>query len=70
MSKIQSVLLSRRYFTMQQAFQWIRDHGFKAKKVDVTKNYYRFRQFNPSRLKQYRIIKPKYQKGIEFVLEL
>jgi hypothetical protein len=36
---------------------------------DVTKNYDRFRQFNPSRLRQYRIIRPKYQKGIEFVIE-
>jgi hypothetical protein len=54
---------------MQQAFQWIKDHGFRAIKVELTKNYYRFRQFNPSRLKRYRIIRPKYQKGIEFVIE-
>jgi hypothetical protein len=28
-------------------------HNFKHKKIDTKKNYYRFRQFNPKRDKQY-----------------
>jgi hypothetical protein len=48
---IQSVQLRRDKFSKGEAFAWIRDHGYKADKVDVGPNFYRFRQVNPERLR-------------------
>jgi hypothetical protein len=63
------VLLDRNYFTRRSAIKWIEDHGFEFNKIHTTKNYYRFRQFPPRKDRYYRIIKPKYKKGIKFVVE-
>jgi hypothetical protein len=48
---IQSVQLRRDKFTKGQAYQWMREHGYKTMKVDVAPNFYRFRQMDPDRLK-------------------
>jgi hypothetical protein len=68
-SRVQSVLLDRDYFTLKSAINWIKSHGFVHKKVDKTKRYYRFRQFNPRSDRSYRTISPKYKKGIKFIIE-
>ncbi len=47
---VQSVLLSRDEFTQEQARDWIKKHGYKAQKVDVTQDYYRYRQADPDTL--------------------
>jgi len=47
---VQSVLLSRDEFTQEEAQKWVRDHGYKAHKVDVTQKYYRYRQTDPESL--------------------
>lgn len=47
---IQSVQLRRDKFSKGEAFAWIRDHGYKADKVDIGPHFYRFRQVNPDRL--------------------
>jgi hypothetical protein len=47
MSKVQTVLIPRSKFTMLRAVNWLKKHGYKYLKVDVTKNYYRFRQKTP-----------------------
>ena len=44
---VQSVLLKRDKFSRKEAFDWIRAHGYKADKVDMTSEYYRFRQHEP-----------------------
>lgn len=44
---VQSVLLKREKFSRDEAFKWIRKHGYKANKIDVTPEYYRFRQVEP-----------------------
>lgn len=57
MSKIQSLLLDRRFFkNRKQAIRWIKDHGFKILKIDTTQSYYRFRQFEPNKKYKYRTI--------------
>jgi hypothetical protein len=48
---VQSILLRRDKFSKGDAFKWIRDHGYKATKVDVAPNFYRFRQQDPDRLR-------------------
>jgi len=44
---VQSVLLKRDKFSKVEALQWIRSHGYSAGKIDVTPEYYRFRQVAP-----------------------
>ena len=48
---IQSVAVRRDKMNKGEAFQWIRDHGYKADKVDVTPEFFRFRQMDPDRLR-------------------
>ncbi len=35
-----------------KAAQWLQDHDFKIKKLDITENYLRFRQVSPTSLKK------------------
>ncbi len=48
---IQSLALRRDKFTKAAAIQWVKDHGYSATKIDVTPNFYRFRQIAPERLR-------------------
>ena len=45
---VQSVLISRKYLSEKKAKEWIVKNGYKLKKIDITKNLYRFRQKPPS----------------------
>lgn len=51
---VQSVQLRRSKFSKGEAFAWIRKHGYKAEKVDITPDFFRFRQIDPSRLHGFR----------------
>ena len=47
-TEVQTVILSKETFeTLKEATKWVRDHDFKADKVDETENSWRFRQFAP-----------------------
>ena len=50
---VQSVLLKRNKFTKDEAFRWAKLHGYKLDKIDVTHDYYRFRQIDPELLQLY-----------------
>lgn len=62
-SLVQSVLFDRKYWDIQTASEWLREHDLKShfdgKKVDVTNNYFRFRQHTPMKKLRYRTIKTK-----------
>ena len=45
-SSVQSVLVPRDKYTMDQAIDYVRKH-FKMTKIDIKPSYYRFRQFHP-----------------------
>ena len=51
-SKIQSLIFPKRKFTNTKALEWASDHGFKAEKVEPTRNTIRIRQFSPNKIKQ------------------
>jgi|FreactTroBogLake_1042271.scaffolds.fasta_scaffold01894_3 hypothetical protein len=68
MSKIQSIVFNKNYFTFRTAQKWMVDHKFRLISVEETPNWYRFRQIDPSFTKRYRI--KKIDKGIEIVLEI
>ena len=57
MSKIQSILIPRTSFTLQEANKWIKDHNFKLKfknkRVHITQRFYRYRQHEPNPKLQY-----------------
>tara|TARA_R110000824_G_scaffold51503_3_gene143646 strand:+ start:301 stop:543 length:243 start_codon:yes stop_codon:yes gene_type:complete len=71
-TKIQSVILSKKKFTLKQANNWIKKNNFKLsfyrKPVEKTKNFYRYRQIAPHHFKKYRM--KKVSDGVEFVLGL
>ena len=62
---LQSVLLSRDHYTLAQAKAFIRRNSLKLKKIDTTKNYYRFRQIDPKGFKRFRTKTIK--EGVKFV---
>jgi hypothetical protein len=47
---VQSVSLKRSKFTKDAALKWVRDHGYSARKIDVTPHLFRFRQVDPERV--------------------
>jgi len=51
-TQIQTVVLDRHYFTLREASNWIRRHGFHARKVDTTSHAYRFRQHPPTSFRE------------------
>jgi len=54
-SQVQSVLIPRSRYSMEEAREWLREHSFSASgKVDVTSQYYRFRQSAPGEFKRIR----------------
>jgi hypothetical protein len=48
---IQSILLNKDYYTLKSATKFIYDNNFKVKKVDITDNWFRFRQVSPTTMK-------------------
>jgi len=70
-TEVQSVILPKKKFTKLQAKKWIKDNGYKEsfykKKVDITKEYYRYRQKAP-KYKKYR--NKKLSNGVILVLGL
>ena len=58
--EVQTVLVPKKDFTYNQALSWIHRHGYRTsfygKGVDVTENFYRFRQAPP-------------RKGVEYYTE-
>ena len=64
---IQSVMIPKKGFSYGKAKKWIIKHGFHIKRVDITVNYYRFRQKEPKKGAIYRI--KELENGIMFVLQ-
>jgi len=67
MSTIQSVLFKRSIWDLDTLKAYIDTHGFTIKKIDITRNFYRVRQFNPRPKKKY--FTRKLPGGVEYVIE-
>lgn len=54
---IQSIIIPKSKFSLNQANKWIKDHNYKLKYknkgVDITGNTYRYRQQSPSSYENY-----------------
>jgi hypothetical protein len=58
---VQSVVFKRDNIELPDAIQWVKDHGYKAYKIDTTPTQFRFRQYSPELLaKKKKNGKPKY----------
>ena len=67
MSTLQSVLMPKNKFNKKEANVWIKKNNYINKKVDETKNYYRYRQVPPpkDKVKYYFVNLPN---GVKFVM--
>ena len=54
-------------FTLRTSLNWLKFHNFKCNKVDVKKDYFRFRQFDPSPYHRFRTI--QLTEGIKAILQ-
>lgn len=52
MYKLQSILLSKAGFSLEDAVRWLFKNGFEVKKVDATEHFWRFRQLSPETLRK------------------
>jgi len=51
-TEVQTLILSKKVFkTKEEAVKWVKDHDFKAGKIDETDETFRFRQFMPDKCK-------------------
>ena len=65
--KVQLVLIPHKLYKSEKTVAaWVRWHGYKVLKVDITANYYRFCQLTPSKQKKY--ITNVLPKGIKLVM--
>ena len=64
--KIQTVLIPKEDFTLLEALQWLDDHNYAHKKVDITENFWRFRQMTPAKGGRYET--KTLPNGVEIVL--
>lgn len=63
---VQSILFPRNLFTIRSSINWLRKHKFKITKVDITDNFFRFRQFPPK--KHYKYFTKRLRNGIELII--
>lgn len=63
--KVQTVLIPKT-FTLKEALEWLEDHNYRHKKVDITEDFYRFRQMTP--MKGGRYVTQTLPNGVEIVL--
>lgn len=54
--RVQSLLFPRDRWTKPEARGWLKEHGYKSRKVDETDRYYRFRQVDPD---QFTVLRTK-----------
>ena len=66
MTKIQSIVFSKKLWTLKECRKWLRQHKFKSRKVDEKKLTWRFRQTSPNKKYKYRTI--TLTKGIKAVV--
>ena len=63
---LQTILIPKK-FGYQKALQWMYEHNFPIKKVDIAKNFYRFRQSVPKNNSNY--YTKRLDNGVELVFQ-
>ena len=65
MSKVQSIIIKKDHYTLVQAKNWVKKHGYLSE-VDEKHDTYRFRQMEPDPKYKYRTV--PIAPGIEYVI--
>ena len=65
MSILQTIIIPKDKFTLEQATNWVLSNGYDYNGVDIKKNTYRFRQADPIYPAQY--YTKKLDNGIDLV---
>jgi hypothetical protein len=65
-SNVQSILIDKNFFSLNEAKEWLLKHGHHIYKVDDRGNFYRFRQINPIEFEHF--FTKKIEPGVEFVI--
>jgi DNA gyrase/topoisomerase IV subunit B len=52
MQILQTILLPKNKFTLEEVNKYLKENNFKNSKIDITNNYYRARQKDPRYLKK------------------
>lgn len=71
MYKIQSIIFKKSIWSINECINWLINNNKKYKKIDETKNFYRFRQINPETLIKQGYTIPRTKKlndGIELII--
>jgi hypothetical protein len=55
---LQTILIPKKSFSLKKAFNWLEKHKYHSNKVDVDKNFYRFRQSEPKKGRYYTKVLP------------
>jgi hypothetical protein len=63
---VQSILISVK-FGLDEAIKYVLNANHKVKKIDITDNYFRFRQFNPKKSDRY--ITKEILPGIKYIIK-
>ena len=64
---IQSVLFNKNEYSEEDAIQFLKDHNLKHNKIDLKKDFLRFRQYDPIKTQKYRT-KKLGASGIEYII--
>lgn len=65
---VQSVLIPKNKFTLEKAKKYIKDNNYKLKKIDITNNYYRFRQEDPEKFDEKKYFTKEINDGIKLII--
>ena len=65
--KIQAILFRRKVYTIKTSQDWLKLYNIKYMKIHVTKNYIRYRIYDPKKFKYFRIINIKKDGNIKAV---
>lgn len=67
---IQSILFDKKIWNKSQSIDWLKNNNFFHDNIDITENYYRFRQYNPDDLHGRKYINKKFNNGIELIISI
>lgn len=70
MWEVQSMLFRKEQWNEQQALRYLYDHGIRPKKVDITRNWLRFRIQDPSGFRMMRTIHLNQEAGVRAIYGL
>ncbi len=67
-SKVQSVLIRKDGLSKKEAKNWLKQHGYKCKKIDETETFYRFRQLDPKGFRKGTFRTQKFNDNVQVIV--